>query len=90
MPGNVDSGSIVSSASSALSGAQSPLTTLADLRAAERPLYIHELDSNEAEAAGGVLSRYTRLMEISQGIRVIPYHLKVGLAVDDSEMSKCS
>ena len=63
----------------------SPLTTLADLRAAEWPTYIHELDSNEVEAAGGVLSRYTTLLEISQGMQVIPCHLKVGLPIDEAK-----
>jgi len=82
-----DSCSIASDASSAASRAQSPVKTLADLRMAERPTYMHDLDGNEAEAAGGVLSRYRRLMEISRGIRVIPYHLKVNLPIDDPKLS---
>jgi hypothetical protein len=55
---------------------------------AERPTYIHDLDGNVAEAAGGVLSRYKRLMEISCGVRVIPHHLKVSLPIDDLKLSK--
>ena len=61
--------------------------TLADLRAAEWPTCIHGLDSNEVEAAGGVLSRYTTLLEISQCIQVIPYHLKVTLGIEDSKFA---
>ena len=83
---NVDSGSIASSTSSARSIAQDSVTTLADLQTAEWPTYIHNLDGKEAEAAEGVLSRYTRLMKISQGIGVIAYHLKVGLPIDDSKL----
>ena len=83
-----DSCSIASDASSAASRAQSPVKTLADLRMAERPTYIYDLNGNEAEAAGGVLSRYTRLMEISCGIRVIPRHLKVSRPIDDPKLSK--
>ncbi len=89
-PENVDSCSIASSGSSAPSSAHSPVKALADFRTAEWPTYIHDLDGNAAEAAGGVLSRYTRLMEISRGIRVIPYHLKVGLPIADSKLTKRS
>ena len=86
----VDSGSIASSAASAPSIAQTSVkTTLADLQRGEWPTHIYNLNGKEAKAAGGVLSRYARLLEISRGIRVIPHHLKVSLPIDDSKLSKC-
>lgn len=81
---------LVPSASSAPSIAQNSATTLADLRAAEWPTYIHRLDSKEAKAAGGVLSRFTRLLEISRGVRVIPRHLKVGLPLTKQSVEMLS